>query len=129
MIQTGIFSLLTGISAISGLVGTRVYPVTLPENPTLPALSYQIAGGSSLPTFETSGMQRLRVQFEARGATYDDAANLRAVLIAELNGMQAALSDGTTLQNAELIESIDYFDQDPRQFRCGVEFYLHFTFP
>lgn len=129
MIQIGIFSLLTGFPGVAALVGTRVIPVTLPEPPILPALTYQFAGGSSQPTFETSGMQKQRVQFDCWGQSYDDAASLRAALIAALNGYQGALSDGTYLQNAELLQSMDFFENEARQYRCMVEFYLWYDFP
>lgn len=128
MIQTGIFSLITGFTDVAALIATRVYPMTLPEAPTLPALSYQIVGGTSSPTFETSGMQKLRVQFDAWGADPDSAANVRATLIKALNGFQGQLTDGTFLQNADLQQQIDFFADDPRQYRCMVEFYFYFDF-
>ena len=131
MIQTGIYSLITGFSSVSALIGTRLHPVTLKEAETLPAMTYQLVGGSSDPTLTTSGLQRLRVQFDCWGANYDDAAGLRKALIKELNGYRGLLSDGTYLQNADLIGSIgvDYFEDVPRQYRCMVEFYFYFVFP
>jgi hypothetical protein len=131
MIQTGLFSLITGFSSVSALIGTRLHPLSLREAETLPAMTYQLVGGSSDPTFETSGMQRLRVQFDCWGENYDDAAGLRDALIKALNGYQGLLSDGTYLQNADLISSIgaDYFEDMPRQYRCMVEFYFYFVFP
>lgn len=134
MIQTGIFSLITGFPGVAALIGTRCYPVTLPENPTLPALRYQFAGGSSEPTFETSGMQKARIQFDAFAETADAAIALRDALIGTqgspaLNGYRGFLGDGTYLQEAQLVgPGTDYFETDPRQYRCMMEFYLEYTF-
>lgn len=127
-LKAGIFSLITGDANVGQLNGTRVYPILLPEAATLPAIRYQFAGGSSEPTFETSGMQKLRVQFDCFGLDPDSADVLRSTLIKALNGHVGALSDGTYLQNADLIQSVDYFENDARQYRCMVEFYLYFDF-
>ena len=130
-LKAGIFSLLTTDPNIGPLVGTRVYPILLPENATLPAIRYQFVGGSSDPTFETSGMQKVRVQFDCFGADPDSADVLRTTLIKALNGYRGQLVDGTFLQNADLINAlgIDFFDNDARQDRCMSEFYLWFDFP
>ena len=72
-LQAGLFTLLTNEPTIFALIGTRLYPITLPENPTLPAIRYTVVGGMSMPTFETSGMNRWRFQFDCYGATADDA--------------------------------------------------------
>jgi hypothetical protein len=38
------------------------------------------------------------------------------------------LSDGTVLQNTTLLNpGIDFFEDEPRQFRCLCEFYLFFA--
>jgi len=128
-LKAGLFSLLSGFSGITALAGTRFYPITVPENPTLPAIRYLYVGGSSDPTFETSGLQKLRIQFDCLGATADDADALRTALIQALNGYRGALSDGTYLQLADLLgPGTDFFDNDARQYRCIVEFYLYFDF-
>ena len=129
MIQAGIFSLLSQNTSISALIGSRIYPVLLPEDSTLPAMTYHVIGGASMPTLSTSGMQRMRMQFDCWGQTYDDAATLRSTLISALNGYQGTLSDGTNLQFAQLIgPGTDFFEDAPRQFRCMCEFYLFFNF-
>lgn len=128
-LPAGLFSLLTADSGIAALIGTRVYPVMLPEDPTLPALLYKFVGGASSPTLTTSGMQRSRLEIDCYGATYDDASALRSAVIAALNGFQDELGDGTYLQNAELLNpGLDFFEDEPRQYRCMVEFYLFYTF-
>lgn len=128
-LAAGLFSALTADAGIAALIGTRVYPVMLPENPTLPALIYKFVGGRSTPTLTTSGMQRSRLEIDCYGATYDDASALRSAVIAALNGLQGQLADGTYLQNADLLNpGLDFFEDEPRQYRCMVEFYLFYTF-
>ncbi len=133
MIQDGLYSLLSEDPKLSAIVGDRITPVLLPEGSTTPALTYMVAGGSSDPTFSTSGMQRLRVQFDVHAdpkdkAGYRAAIQAREALRLLLDGYRGMLSDGTYLQNAQRIQDIDYFDDGPRQFRCSSEFYFWFTF-
>ena len=126
-LEAGIFALITGAPSVSALIATRLFPTTLPEGVTLPAVRYLTAGGSNQPTFQTSGMQRWRFQFDCIGATPDDAFAVRTALIALLNGWSGTLTDGTRATFL-LIQPLDGFDSAPRQYRCGVEFYCNFTF-
>jgi hypothetical protein len=137
--QAGLYALLVGNSELNTLtdlgqiIGGRLTPVLLPEDSVLPAMVYHLIGGRSAPTFSGSGAQVLRVQFDAYSSatsgTYDQAASAREALRCLLNGYSGMLSDGTELQAAELIQSIDFFENDARQFRCMSEFYLYFNFP
>jgi hypothetical protein len=128
MIDAGIFTLLSTTAAITSICQTRIYPVILPTGPTLPALTYQLIAAKTNPTFETSGMQRWRIQFDCWAETYADAAGLRKALIQTLNGYQGTLSDGTVLQNADLQQIVDFFEDNARVFRCMVELYMYFNF-
>lgn len=129
MLEIGIYSLLAGESTISALVANRITPVRLPIGSPMPALTYRIIGGSGDPTLDTSGMQRRRLQIDAFADTHLQAAQLREAVVKFLNGFQGALSDGTVLQNADLIQPQDFDEQYSREFRCMVEFYLIFVFP
>jgi len=125
VIQAGIFNLLSQNTSIAALIGSRIYPVLLPEDPTLPAMTYHTIGGASMPTLSTSGQQRMRMEFDCWGATYDDAATLRVTLIAALNGYRGTLSDGTTVLDTQLVgPGTDFFEDAPRTFRCLCEFYV-----
>jgi hypothetical protein len=128
MFEAGLYSLLAGEATISALVGTRVTPVRLPIGSPMPALTYRIIGGASEPTFESSGMQRVRVQFDAFGDTHLNAAALRDAVRKFLNGFRGPLSDGTVVQSFDLIQSMDYDEQYSREFRCMVEMYAYFVF-
>jgi hypothetical protein len=129
MLETGIYSLLAGEATISALVATRITPVRLPIGSPMPALTYRIIGGVGEPTFDTSGMQRRRLQVDSFGDTHLQAAQLRAAVVKFLNGYRGILSDGTVLQNADLLQPQDLDEQYSREFRCMVEFYLYFVFP
>lgn len=128
-IDEGLWNLLTSTPAIAALCGTRIYPLTYPNNPTYPLMTYQIIAATPDPTLDTSGFQRWRIQFDCFDRNYRTGASaLRTALIKALNGYQGVLSDGTNLQNAEFFNLTDFFNDDARAYRCMVEFYLYFTF-
>lgn len=129
MLAAGIYALLAGEATISALVGNRITPVRLPIGSAMPALTYSFIGGSSEPTFETSGMQKVRIQFDAFGDSHNDAAAVREALRKFLNGFRGPLSDGTRIQNFDLIQAMDFDEQYSRNFRCMQEMYCMFTFP
>jgi|SRR5450756_2474374 len=128
MLSEGITALLKGDPAVSGMVGGRVFPVTTPPAVTLPAVTYHVVGGSSDPGLSTSGMQKVRVQFDVFSESYKAASAVREAIRRLLNGYIGQLGDGTFLLNVELIQGIDFFEQDPREFRCMSEFYFYFNF-
>lgn len=127
MIEQGLFSLLSSTSSITALVGNRISPVLLPTGSAYPALTYQIVGSSSEPTFSTSGFQRLRVEINCWSDRYLDAVTLRDTVTAALDGFQGVLSDGTYLQNVQSLQTIDFFESDSRSYRAMAEFYLFFN--
>lgn len=131
-ILSGLYSLLRGNAGLAAIIGDRITPVLLPEGQQLPAMTYQVVGGTSSPTFESAGMQKLRIQFDffadAENGSFDDAMNARDAHRQLLNGYTGSLTDGTYLQRATLIQYIDHFDNDARQYRCSAEYYLWFVF-
>ena len=121
----GIAALLAADAGFAAAVPGPIADTLLPEGATLPALTYQVVGGEEDPTFDTAGLARVRVQFDVRAADGDSARAGRKNLIRVLNGFRGQLpSGGPWVEGIQLIERIDYFDNDARQFRKGAEFYV-----
>ncbi len=113
MIEQSLFSVLS-----SALPGARIYPLTLPLEPILPALTYSVIGATASPTLNTSGLTRYRVEISCYGQTYFDAATLRSQLKAALNGYQ----DHNMTVN--WTSNTDYFLHEALQYRCCAEFHI-----
>jgi hypothetical protein len=131
-IEADIYALAMTCTALTAIIGTRFTPMIIPEGSAMPAARFLPAGGQSFPTFSTSGLQKLRVQFDffadIENGTYDDAMNAREAWREFLNGYSGTLESGTLLQNADLIQYLSFAENDARQYRCMVEFYLYFVF-
>ncbi len=126
MIQTGLLALFR--EQMAPLLARRIYQNVLPDSLILPAMTFTRIARTQQPTFETSGMQKLRMQFDFySGKSAHEAAEIAAAFESFFNGFTGALSDGTYLQNAELITDSDSFEDVPRQYRFVAEYYLYFN--
>lgn len=122
MIEQVLFTVLSTTTGIHSLCGTRVYPVTLPEKVTLPAIDYSFIGGSSSGTQDTFGNQRYRVEINCWGDTYGDAATLRHAVI---SGLDQYRGDNIFIV---FIHRVDFFDYDAFSYRATAEFYIYSNF-
>lgn len=77
-IEEVIVTKLTAHVGLSALIGARLYPLTLPQRPTLPAVTYQRISTKTEPTRDEphASLERPRFQFDIWGASY---ASARAV--------------------------------------------------
>jgi hypothetical protein len=130
MIESALFTLLSTNQAITSQLGTRpagdtgVYPVTIPEDPTLPAVSYQIISSTDTPTLDDPlGLTKTRVQIECWGETYGAAVQLRHVVTTAIAGYRGSVN-GTAIQNILRVTNGDVFADIPRQYTAKVDFYL-----
>jgi hypothetical protein len=121
MIEQNIYTLLSTSVLITPLIGTRVYPLEIPQDPTLPALCYSFVGGSSTNTLTTTGIAKWRLQVDCYGDTYADAVTLRNAVVQTLNGYYDAT------MNVMLITPRDFFDHELLQYRATAEFYVLFA--
>ena len=97
-----------------------------PEGAALPALTFQIVGGRANPGLTNSGPQRWRVQFDVRAEDAVSAAGSgrENVIRKVLNGFSGVPVVGAPWVDILLIQALDYFDNEARQFRKGAEFYV-----
>lgn len=78
--------------AVTALIGsgndTRLFPVTLPQDPTFPAMTYQIISGPRDYTQDgPDGVVRFRVQCNLYALTYSAVKALRDALETSLSGL------------------------------------------
>jgi len=134
MIDEGLVSLLAGDAGVKAILASgdagSIYQMVVPEDEAqYPCIGYQFVGGASGGTFNTSGMQRSRVQLDCWAIRPEDGMHLAEAVRKALNGYQGLLSDGTYLSNAVLIHpGVDLFSDQSRFFRRMLEFYLLYNF-
>jgi hypothetical protein len=72
-------TLLSGATAVTALVGTRIYPGPIPQGTTLPAISYEHISTVALRTLDAAAGYNLvqsRIEVSAVAKTYSDQKSL-----------------------------------------------------
>ena len=118
-----IYTALTTDAGVSALVGSRVYPLYLPQDPTLPAVTYQQI--SRVRRSERSTVSRVRVQFDCWAQTYREARQLADTLRPALDGYHA--QGAPNIVEADLANEVDTFAPDVEGNRIIVDFFLTIT--
>lgn len=87
-IQSAIRSILTSDTALAALVGTRIYPGELPDNPTYPAIRYTIL---TSPRYEVNSVAR--IQFSCFATTFDQSRTIGELVEQALDRYKGVVSD------------------------------------
>lgn len=126
MIETALYTVLsTAPEIIAITTSDRIYPLVLPTDPTLPALTYQIIAAVPLQPGLTPGVSvvKYRVQIDAWGTTYPDAVTLRSAVIDTLIPFTGAVGS-VNIQRILPLNQTDFFVHQALQYQCRAEFYI-----
>lgn len=120
---------LINTSAISALVSTRVYPLRLPQQVVLPAITYQMIGGPVITLHgERSKLPRQRVQITSWGE-FDTCIDTDRAVLAALDGtVQTVWGTGATaalVDNCQVAEAPrDAFDPESGLYYRQRDFFI-----
>jgi len=126
-IETGLRTHLLADGPVAALIGTRMYPLILPQNPTYPCLTYEIV--SDIPHRALAGdsdRERVRVRIHCWASTYTGAIDLATKVrtsVADHSGLM-----GTTAVSSVKFETWnDTFDDAPEVYRRIADFFIAHT--
>jgi len=94
MFEEGLVTYLSENVELTGLIGDRLYPLALPQSPTMPAVVYQEI--SAVPEYSQSGysdLERTRMQFKCWANTLLMAKQIKAVLRMALSGFRGDMGE------------------------------------
>lgn len=99
-------------SAISALVGLRIYPQELPQKPTLPALTYnQISAVRVRELAGPAGKARRRIQIDCWASTYKGAHALADAVRQTLEPFYGSMAN-TEVGSIMLDNEFDLFEEE-----------------
>lgn len=105
ILETRVFLVLTSDVTIKNRVNTRIYPVVMPQEVVLPAISYQRVSSSPENTLEGfTNLENADVVVNSWARNYDEAK----VLAAEVH----AAMDAARLFRCVLTNELDGYDPD-----------------
>ena len=113
-IEEGIYYKLANTAAVSAIVGTRIYPLTLPQTPTLPALTYQLITPMSIIAHDgKSGTAQCRYQITG----FDDDPDILRDLMEEvricMDGFKGSIGGADTITVQAMLPEGGYESYDP----------------
>lgn len=132
-IETLLRARLVADNTVSGLVSTRIYPVILPQKPTLPAITFSKVSGVRMHNLSgTAGRAVARISFNCWATTYLGAQAVAAAVRASLDGFAGTLSDSgspaeTIRTNILLDNEIDFYEDETGVYRILQDYTLSHT--
>ena len=102
--------------ALKGLVSNRVYPLVMPQNPTLPAIVYTIISTNAQNTLCTppSTIDQVLVQVDAYAETYLESKQL-------MNSARGALEQSSLKATLQTVQ--EFWENDPKIYRASADLY------
>lgn len=121
--RTGLYEFLLEQSALTALVGERVYPSVLPDKPTFPSVVYQVI--SNEQTFTHDGpvaLRRPRVQIDVWSRRRLEAEAIESAIISALVGYRGPMGDVDYTAGWGLEISTDIYEQETLLHRISMDF-------
>lgn len=111
-------SILVANVAVAALVGTRVYPGILPQDPTYPAVVLNVINAMDPVTHDgDAGLVDGMLQVDCYAETYAGMAGLYDAVKAALNGYSVG-----NVQGIFLVRTRDLYDNDAPVYRRSADY-------
>lgn len=120
-------ALLTSDTAVAALVSTRIYPMVLPLDVTLPAISiHEISGAENAITGH--GYPRYQISCWATGSSgFSQVQSVKNAVKDCLNRYKGVAS-GNHIKNISFVGSMDDYEQETKIYHASLDFQvIHYT--
>lgn len=110
---------------VQAQIGSRYYPVIIPQGVEYPAIAYSIV--SNNPSETKSGPSRVdqyRIEFNVYGYSYESVDDTCEALRDTIDFLGPAEWAGQYIEGVKYIAENDLYEQDLRLFRRSVEYYF-----
>lgn len=109
MIETDLYTYLTGKSGITDEVSTRIYPSRVPQGESMPAIVYSIVtSDSGRDQTGVNGLVRTIMQLDCYGDTYADARNAHEAVRTNFDGYRGTMGS-TVVRRVTRLNDISRF--------------------
>lgn len=124
MIEEALFSRLSGFAGLSSLVGDRIYPLKLPQKPTLPAVVYQrISGARVRSLLGSSGLASPRFQFDSYAAGAKTSREVSEQIRLALQGFSGTVA-GVRITGITFEGDRDFYYDDTGLYRRLADYFI-----
>ena len=126
-IEARLRTALTGHTGLAALIVARVYPAQLPQEPTLPAVTYLRVSTDAIVTRSaaTPSYTVARFQMDGWSTTFDGMITLRKQMRAAMGAWRVTTS-GSRVDVALLAGDRDTLEAEPGRWRCTLDYMVYF---
>jgi hypothetical protein len=122
VIEAGLHAHLSADAGVAALVGTRIYPLLLPQSATYPALTYSRVSGPRLDDLDgDAGLAHPAFQVTAWAPTYKAAKETAAAVRLALRGYRGPMG-AADVADVRMIGDFDLYDQEAKVFHVAADF-------
>jgi len=124
IIEEALYAYLTNYAELTALVGDRIYPVILPQNTTLPAVTFQrISGIREYSQSGPSGLAHPRFQFSCWAEKYEEAKAVAEQIRLALEGYKGMMggSDGVRVDAIYVEDDHDIYDPETKEYHVALD--------
>ena len=123
-IEEGLYDYLSSDVGVSALLSSRIYPGTLPQNWTAPAISYQrISGERNRILSGPDDRATPRIQIDCWADSYSGARALAEAVRSAIDGYAGLM--GTTQVGSVVLESdTDFYEPDTNVYHVSMDFWI-----
>lgn len=105
ILETKIYSVLSGNTTVSAITSARIYPVVMPQNPTFPAITYQRVSADHITDLSGfSNLENAHILINIWATRYDTAKELA-------EDVHVAM-DNSTAFKCSLSNDLDGYDHE-----------------
>jgi hypothetical protein len=125
-IDEALYALITGDAGCREQLGTRVYPLMIPQNAALPAVCYQTITTQRKYSHQGPTLTpAARIQITIKAASYDNAVVVGNLIRTLLEGYKG-ISGGVRLAGVFLENEYDGFNLDTRSFTVRQDYRIQY---
>lgn len=122
MIEQALYTILSGHAGLTALVGSRIYPLILPQSPLLPAVIYQRVDAAREGTHDgPSGLAHPLFQLSCWALDFDQARAVVAQVRLALDGYTGTVG-GVEIEAIQSGHEDDQYEQDTKIYHSSIDF-------
>lgn len=118
MLENKIYKHLSTVNGVSTYIGTRIYPLILPQNPTYPAITYQRIDTRRFYTLggDNGTGEIPRMQIDIWSTSYEQGRNIATSIKTAMDGATAFLTND--------YNQTDLYEPDVQLYRIQQDFVI-----
>lgn len=121
-LEEALVSALEGHAGLSALIGSRIYPLMIPQGAALPAVTYQRVSGERIHAMvDDPGLASPRIQVDAWGSTYASAKAVAAQVIDCLQRWSGT-AETVVVQDSYFQGDQDIYDPETERWQVSMDF-------